>query len=189
MHRLIVAVLATVACSAPALAQTLTPANFVVATGGSTTLTLNGMAGVQFAVIAGATNTGFSYAGVNLAVGTDVAILATGVLDGAGNATITPTNGIVLLNGQEARQYMPVGGVVSSAGAFLFGSPGVTVTKTGPGVYRLDHAGFFNIPAVIPSVTPFGSATVVSISANSNATTITLSGDAGFNFAIQPIRR
>lgn len=215
MRRLIVAVFATLACSSAALAQTATPANYIVGAGGTTNFTLAGSAGQQYAVIASTTNSGFAYAGVALAVGTDVQILSIGALDGAGRATvpvtppfpqrdryyvqavfttdgfasITPSNSVVLLNNQEARVYMPIGGVVGATGTLLFGSPNVTVTKTGAGVYRVDYPGLFNIPAVIPSITPINNATVVALSVNPNTMTVTLSGDAGFYFTVQAIGR
>ena len=103
---------------------------------------------------------------MNLAVGTDVQILsAVGVLDGAGQAvvpvtppfpardrfyvqavfssngfvSITPSNGVVLINYQDASLTMPIGGLVSSTGNLLSGTPGVTVTRTGVGAYTITH--------------------------------------------------
>lgn len=215
LRRLLTFTSFVVACSSPALAQTATPGSYIVAPGASTNLTLSGTAGQSYAVIASRTSGGFSYAGVNLAVGLDVAVLTVGTLDGAGSATvsvtppfptvdryyvqavfssdgfgsITPSNSVSLLNLQEARQYMPVGGIVSAAGALQFGSPGITVTRTGVGVYRIDTVGQFAIPSVIPSVTPAGNATVVTVSTNAAVTTVTLSADANFFFTLQPVRR
>lgn len=215
MRRMFVLSLALLALASPALAQTAVPASYVVAPGASTNVTLSGTAGQSYAVIASRTTGGFSYAGVNLAVGLDVAVLAIGTLDGAGSATvsvtppfptvdrfyvqavfssdgfgsITPSNSVVLVNLQEARQYMPAGGIVNAAGTLQFGTPGITVTRTGVGVYRIDTVGLFTIPSIIPSITPAGNATVVTVTTNSNATTITLSTDANFFFTLQPIRR
>lgn len=215
MRRVLPLTLSTLLCATAAFAQTATPANYAIAPGSSTNLALSGTAGQSYAVIASATNSGFAYAGVNLAVGTDVVVLGIGTLDGTGAATVAVTppfpqrdryyvqavfssdnfgtiaasNSVILLNNQDARQYMPVGGVVNAAGTLTFGTPGVTVTRTGTGVYRIDTPGLFNIPAVIPSITAAGGATVVSVATNLNTTTVTLSADANFYFTLQPIRR
>jgi hypothetical protein len=215
MRRTIAAALVLLACATAARAQSLTPDRYVVGVGGSATLTLSGPAGQQFAVIASRTNSGFSYAGTSLAVGPDVVILTTGFLDGSGNATvvvnppfpqldrwylqaafspngfasITASNSVVLLNQQEARMYMPAGGIVQSDGTLVFGTQGITATRTGVGVYRLDHAGLFSIPSVLPMITVGGNATVVSVAANANTTVVTLSTDASFFFTLQQIRR
>lgn len=201
---------------ATAYAQTLSPSNNVVPTGGSTNVTAAATAGQQYAIIGSSTNSGFSYAGVNLAVGTDVQILAVGVLDGAGQAvvpvtppfpardrfyvqavfssdgfaSITPSNGVVLINYQDASLTMPIGGLVSSTGVLLSGTPGVTVARTGVGAYTITHTGFFPINGAVPTVTPIiGNPTTSSLATTLNTTSVTFSADVTFYFVIQPIRR
>jgi hypothetical protein len=198
-----------------AQAQTATPANYVIGAGGSTNVTLSGTAGAQFAVIASSTNSGFSYAGVNLFVGTDVQILTVGVLDGAGQATvpvtppfpardriymqavfsqngfasIVPSNGFILVNNQVGSLFMPLGGIVTANGTFAFFSPGMTVSKAGS-VYTITHTGLIPIPSAIPSVTPTtAGVTVANLQSNANQTVVTLSADSAFFFTIQPVRR
>ncbi|MFN7979842.1 MAG: hypothetical protein U0P30_17035 [Vicinamibacterales bacterium] len=214
MRRFLLALFLFAAAIGTAQAQTLTPGNYVIGSGGSTTFALNGTAGAQFALISSSTNNGFSYAGVSLFAGTDVQIVGVGVLDGAGQASvpftppfpardriyvqavftnngfasITPSNGVVLVNNQVGSLFMPLGGVVSSTGTLNFGSPGVTVTKAGS-VYTIAYPGTMQLPNVIPSVTVLGSATVTSISTNFSQMVVTLSADAGFIFSVQPIRR
>lgn len=216
MRRYVLAGAAILFAAAAASAQPfVTPTSYVVPAGGSTTLNITGTAGQQFAVIGSTVNAGFSYAGVALAVGTDVAILGTGVLDGSGLGSfvvtpsfppldryyvqvVTSNNGfasifasssIVLLNGSEARNYMPIGGIVQANGTISFATQGVTVTKAGS-VYTINHAGYFSIPSAIPSITPTtAGVTVTSLSTNSNQTVVTFSADSSFVFTIQPVRR
>jgi hypothetical protein len=78
-----------VALATTALAQTtLTADPGMVAPGGTVTVRVTGPAGQHFAVIGSSMNSGFTYGGVPLAVGNDVAILVQGVLDGTGQATL-----------------------------------------------------------------------------------------------------
>lgn len=215
MRRSAICFLLSAALAPAAHAQTATPANYVIAPGSSTNLTLSGAAGQQFAVIASTSNVGFSYAGTALAVGTDVAIIAIGALDGSGTAvvpvtppfpqrdrfyyqavftsngfaTITPSGGVTLVNGQEARIYMPIGGAVFAAGTVTATTPGVTVTRNSVGNYTVSHVGFFQLPTPIPLVTPTGGATVQSIQFGSGQFTVQLSADANFTFAVIPVRR
>jgi hypothetical protein len=216
MSRLFAAMFAVFAFTGLAHAQvTLTPNSYIVNAGGSTVVTVTGTPGQQFAVIGSTTNFGFSYSGVNLAVGADVQILATGVLDGAGNgtATVTPpfttrdryylqaatspsaafnpltaSNSVVLINNQLARLLMPIGALVASSGNIIFGTQGITVTKSGA-VYTIDHAGFFAAPAALPDITPSAGATILSLATNGNQTVVTLSAEAGFIFKMQQVRR
>ncbi len=215
MRRVMMAVAGMLACVTLAQAQT-TVSTYVVAPGTSVNVTVSGPAGQNFAVIGSSTNSGFSYGGVALAVGADVAILATGTLDGAGQATVavtppfpqldryyiqgvvsaspnfippTPLSSVVVVNNQDARISMPIGGIVQANGTPSFITPGVTVTRTGVGQYTINHAGFFVIPSAIPSITPTAGATVLSMGSNSNATTVTLSADATFYFTVTSVRR
>jgi hypothetical protein len=71
----------------------------VVAPGESVTVTVTGNPGAFYAVLGSSINGGFSYAGVALGVGTDVAILAQGVLGASGEAAVDvvpPFNGTLL---------------------------------------------------------------------------------------------
>lgn len=216
MSRLVAAVIAVFTFAGVAHAQvTLTPNSYIVNAGGSVVVTVTGTPGHQFAVVGSTNNFGFSYAGVNLAVGADVAILATGVLDGAGNGTatvvppfpardryyiqaatspsaafnpLTPSNGVALINNQVARLLMPIGAFVEANGNVIFATQGITVTKVGA-VYTIDHAGFFTAPAALPDITPSGGATILSLSTHGNQTVVTLSAEAGFVFKMQQVRR
>lgn len=82
------------------MAQTqMTLSTTVVSPGQGVTVTVSGGSGQYYAVIGSSVNGGFTYAGVPLGVGLDVAILATGTLDGAGHAVVTvtpPFNGTIL---------------------------------------------------------------------------------------------
>jgi hypothetical protein len=200
----------------PAFAQSLTAASNVVPSGGSTNVTASGNPNQQYAVIASTTNSGFSYAGVPLAVGPDVQVLAIGALDGAGQAvvpvtppfpardryyvqavfsndgfaSITPSNFVVLVNYQAASLFMPIGGLVSSSGSLLSGTTGVTVTRTGVGTYTINHTGFFPLSGAVPTITPIiGSTTITGLATNPNTTMVAFSADVTFYFVIQPIRR
>ena len=83
---------AFLALGATAFAQpTLTLSADIVTPGLATVATVTGPAGQHFAVIGSSAKAGLSHAGVALAVGPDLAILALGVLDGTGQATINIT--------------------------------------------------------------------------------------------------
>lgn len=211
---LVIAVLAGVAT--PTLAQSVAVSSNVVPVGGSTNFVISGgTAGQQYAVVASVTNTGFSYAGTALAVGTDVQIVTVGALDGSGGATvpvsppfptydryyyqvvfttngfgsITAAPGIVLINGQEARIYLSVGGGTNAAGAGFALSPGVTVTRNSPGSYTVAFANQFIGVNVIPTITPFCGLAPSSVNANNGGFTVTFASDCGFFFTATPIRR
>lgn len=71
----------------------------VVSPGESVTVAVTGAPGEFFAVLGSTVNGGFSYAGVALGVGTDVVILAQGVLGGSGQVSVDvvpPFNGTLL---------------------------------------------------------------------------------------------
>jgi Collagen triple helix repeat (20 copies) len=71
----------------------------VVAPGEAVVVTVNGGPGQFYALLGSSVNSGFSYKGVELGVGRDVAILQHGVLDSSGQATVEivpPFNGTVL---------------------------------------------------------------------------------------------
>jgi hypothetical protein len=215
MQRSLLAIAGLLACVSVADAQTSVP-TYIVAPGGTINVTVTGTPGQNYAIIASTTNSGFSYGGVPLQVGPDVVILAIGVLDGSGQAVLpvtppfptrdryyvqgvvsaspdflppTPLNSVTLVNADAARTFMPIGGIVNANGTPAFVTTNVTVTRTGVGVYQINHTGFFAIPTAIPTITPTGGATVLAISTNSNVTTVTLSADATFFFTIQSIRR
>jgi hypothetical protein len=93
----------TIACAplaATASAQTqMSLSTTVVRPGEAVTVTVHGDPVEHYAVIGSSVNGGFSYAGVLLGVGADVVILAQGVLDASGEASIRvvpPFNGTVL---------------------------------------------------------------------------------------------
>lgn len=218
MRQLMLAAVAVLATSIVASAQsTITATNYVVGAGGSVDITVQGTPGESFALLSSSTNSGFSFAGVNLAVGLDVQLVQLGVIPGGGTVVVpfTPpfpardriylqaatspspafaplsvSNSVVLANAQDARLNMPVGGIVTANGTLTFGTPGVTVTHPSPGVYVINHNGFMPIPAVIPSITPIGAGIfLTSLGSGANFTTVTLNTDAQFWFTIQVVRR
>ena len=214
MRRLVLAIAAVLTTAAAAIAQpTMTSSILMPNPGVAVTLTVTGTAGQSFAVVGSNTWAGFSYAGVDLGVGPDLQILGTGVLNGSGQgtlsftppfpaedryyvqavtsdngfATITPTGRLTILNNQNARLTMPVGGLIRADGTTVFLSPGVTVSKAGS-VYTINHAGLFDfIPVPIVSVT--GNTTITSIQSTAAQTVVTLSADGGIAFTVQAIRR
>lgn len=214
MTRFALAMAAVLFTASAAVAQpTMTASPIMPNPGVPVTLTVTGTAGQSFAVIGSTTWSGFSYAGVNLAVGTDVTIHGTGVLNGSGQgtvsftppfpardryylqavtspdgfATITPSGRLTLVNNQEARLAMPIGAIIRADGTTAFASPGVTVSKSGS-VYTIDHPGLFDF-AVVPIVSVTGNATITSIATTAAQTVITLSADGGITFTAQSIRR
>lgn len=214
MRRLLFALATVLVSASAAFAQpTMTSSILMPNPGVPVTLTVTGTAGQSFAVIGSITWAGFSYAGVDLAVGTDVSILGTGVLNGSGQgtvsftppfpardryyvqavtsdngfATITPSSRLTLLNNQEARLNMPIGGLIRADGSTLFLSPGITVSKAGS-VYTINHPGLFDLIPV-PTVSVTGNATITSISTTAAQTVVTLSADGGIAFTVQSIRR
>lgn len=213
-HRFVLALAAMLLTAATASAQaTMTASPLNPNPGVAVTATVAGTAGDSFAVIGSATPSGFSYAGVNLSVGTDVAILGVGVLNASGQGTVSFTppfsvrdrfyiqvvtsstgfativagNAVTLVNNLEARLNMPLGGAIFADGTPAFLSPGVTVSKVGL-VYTINHPGLFDFFPV-PSVTVGGNATITDLSWTGTQTVVTLSAAARIAFTIQPIRR
>ncbi len=214
MRRLVFAMAAVLISAATTYAQpTLTSSILMPNPGVAVTLTVAGTAGDSFAVIGSNTWSGFSYAGVDLSVGPDVQILGTGVLNGSGQGTvsftppfpardrfyvqgvtsangfgtITATGRLTLLNNQNSRLTMPIGGLIRADGTTVFLSPGVSVTKAGS-VYTINHPGMFDFVPV-PNLTVTGNTTITSIQSTPNQTVVTLSADGGIAFTVQPIRR
>ncbi len=214
MTRLILGAAAVLLTATMAFAQpTMTASPLNPNPGVTVNVTVTGTAGHSYALIGSTTWNGFTYAGVNLSVGTDVAILGIGVLDGAGQATIsfvppfpardrfyvqavTSSDGfasiaassrLTLVNNQDARLTMPIGGMIRADGTTVFLSPGVTVSKAGS-VYTINHPGLFDF-AVVPLVSVTGNATVTSIVSTATQTVVTLSADANIAFTVQVIRR
>ena len=215
MRRLVLAMAGLLVCATAGQAQTTVP-SYIVAPGATVNVTVNGAPGQNYAVIGSTTSFGFSYDGVPLQVGTDVAILSVGLLGPTGQAVVPvtppfpafdryyvqgvlgtnsdfrpplPQNGVTLVNGDAARVFMPIGGIVNANGTPAFVTSGVSISRIGVGVYQINHAGFFAIPTAIPTITPTEGAIVTAISTNANVTTISLSADATFFFTIQSIRR
>ena len=80
--------LTTLAAEAqPTLAASAT----AVTPGAAVTLTVSGIPGQQFAVLGSSVGAGLSYGGVNLAVGSDMVILALGSIGGTGSVAVTFT--------------------------------------------------------------------------------------------------
>lgn len=75
-----------------ATAQPVISASSTVAGPGETiTVTITGTAGHNFALVGSTVGSGMSYGGVALAVGTDVSIIATGVIGGSGSVALGVT--------------------------------------------------------------------------------------------------
>ena len=92
-------VLLAVPTFAFAQAPQITASTTTVVPGASVQLTVTGPAGQFFAVIGSSVGAGFNYGGVALPVGMDVAVIATGVLNDAGQGVLTfapPFRGSVL---------------------------------------------------------------------------------------------
>lgn len=215
MRRLMLVCAVVMFTAVAAQAQpTLSSSPLLVNPGNSATLTVTGTAGQSFAVLGSSTWGGFSYAGVELAVGTDVAILGVGVLNGSGSGSITFTppfpaqdryyvqavtsgngfgsiaasNRTTIINNQEARLHMPIGGLVAANGTPMILSPGLTVSKSGS-VYTFNHPGMFEYGNPVPVVSVTGNATITSISSTFAQTVVTLSNDGGIAITIQTVRR
>ena len=73
------------------LPVTMTVAQDVVAPGAPVTVTVVGPPLQSFAVLGSSVGAGLSYAGQNLALGADFAVLASGTLDGTGRGVVTGT--------------------------------------------------------------------------------------------------
>lgn len=68
---------------------TLALSHEVIAPGGVVTATITGVPGQHYALLGSTMGAGFSHAGVALALGTDVVIIASGVFDGTGTAVVS----------------------------------------------------------------------------------------------------
>lgn len=218
MRRLALAVVTVLASAVAASAQPVVTGPLTVVAGGSANLTIQGTPGENYVLGASATNAGFSYAGVNFALGLDVVAVSVGVIPAGGTVVVpyTPpfpqqdrvylqaitspsaaflppvgSNGFVLINNQEARIFMAIGGgVVGATGAGFALSPGVTTVRNSAGSYTVSFANQFTGPNVIPNIAPFcGGLSPSSISANNGSFTVTFTADCGFFFTATPIRR
>lgn len=218
MHRLAISGLLVSLVATTAYAQqSISVSSLAVNPGGSINATVNGPVGFQFALIGSNTGSGLAYAGVSLAVGTDVTILTVGAIPGGGSvvvpvtppfpvrdryyiqavvssdgfASIGPTNGLTLFNNEVAKVFQPLGGGVTAAGVGFALSPGVSVTKTAVGTYRLDFASAFTgVTNQFPMITSFtGGSAPIALTGNNAAYTVTFAADTGFFFTIIPVRR
>ncbi|MCC7125392.1 MAG: hypothetical protein IT178_11125, partial [Acidobacteria bacterium] len=130
----------TVAGAGVAAAQVLSVNTSVVTPGATVTLSITGPAGHSFAIIGSTVGSGFSYAGVPLAVGPDVVIHTTGVIGGGGTATVgfTPPFGGSSLDRyyiQLATSPTPAFSTIqASNGIVLRNADAVAVPSMGPGV-------------------------------------------------------
>lgn len=198
MRRVVPACVAILLFTSWASAQpvlTLPNGNTIIDAGGVASVSISGGSpGHSFAIIGSSTESGFSFAGTALAVGTDVQIFGIGVLDGSGNggpipvpvpfpardryyiqgvtsptpafSTLTVTPGVVLINAQHARIYLAVGGNVNANGTTGVLSEGVTVTRDSPGVYTVSYPFLYRGVDIIPSITPRCGLTPTTMTAN-----------------------
>lgn len=91
-HTSIVALATLCLTAVAAVAQpTLSASTTAVTPGAAVTLTVTGIPGQQFAVLGSSVGAGLSYGGVNLAVGSDMVILALGSIGGTGSVAVTFT--------------------------------------------------------------------------------------------------
>lgn len=173
------------------------PGGTNVTTGGVVQVGITGgTPGHSFAIIGSTTNSGFSFAGTALAVGTDVQIFGVGVVDGSGNggpfsvsvpfpardryylqgvtsptpafAALTVTPGVVFLNEQQARIYLAVGGVVNFDGTTGALSQGVVVARNAVGSYTVSYPNQYLGVDIIPSITPRCGLTPTSLTFNAS---------------------
>lgn len=97
---LVLSQLASFLCAASAAAQPqISLSTSVVTPAGSVNVTVTGAPGAFYALLGSSVDGGDPFAGPRLKVGRDVAILATDMLDGAGQATVSivpPFTGTVL---------------------------------------------------------------------------------------------
>jgi len=217
MRRIVLALIGLGMSAGLAAAQpSMSLSTLSVAPGASVTVTVNGAAGAQYAVIGSAVGSGFTYAGVNLSVGTDVAVLGIGTIPGSGSATavvtpqfaareqyflqavvstdgfatITPTNGTPVMHRDSLRVFQAIGGGVNANGAGFALSPGVAVSRTGPGAYLVTFGNNFTGGTnQIPNVTPLCGTAPTGINANNAQFAVTFATDCGFFFTVSPIRR
>ncbi len=187
-----------------------------VAPGGTVNVTLTGTGGEQYALVGSSVSRGFSYAGVALTVGTDVTILSLGVIPAGGSvvipvtppipqldryyvqgvtsasgfASITATNAVVLINSEVTRLFQGLGGGVTAAGTGFALSPGVTVTKTAVGTYRIDYPTQNSTGSnLFPTITPTAGGSPTSVVANNATMTVTFPADTAFYFALVRVLR
>ena len=90
--RAVALVLGLTTLAAPAAAQpTLTTPATTVAPGAPVTVTITGTPGQQYALLGSSVGAGMAYAGVNLGVGADFAILSMGAIGGTGSVSVNVT--------------------------------------------------------------------------------------------------
>jgi len=200
---------------AEAQAPTLAASTLAPTPGTSVTLTVTGAPGAAFAVVGSTAGSGFSYAGVALAVGPDLRILAAGTLDGAGRAsvpfappfvgtspvryylqavtsptpafaTIQASPSVVLRNGDVVAP--PPGIIVNPNGTTQYASPGMAVTRLGPGTYRITMAPGVVTAPVIPMVQVIGPARVLSQFSTLTQVDLVLEADSYFHLLMHQVR-
>lgn len=217
MRRIVLAILGVLVAAGFASAQpSMALSTLSLSPGDPVNVTVNGAAGAQFAVIGSATGSGFSYAGVSLSVGADVAILSVGVIPTGGSATvavtppfttrdryflqavtstdgfatITATNGTPVILRDTARIFQAVGGGVNANGSGFALSPGVSASRTGTGAYLVTFPGLFTgATNQIPNVTSFCGAAPSGLVSNNAQFAVSFPADCGFFFTVTPIRR
>ena len=90
--RAVALVLGLTTLAAPATAQpTLTTPATTVAPGAPVTVTITGTPGQHYALLGSSVGAGMAYAGVNLGVGADFAILSMGAIGGTGSVSVNVT--------------------------------------------------------------------------------------------------
>lgn len=193
----------------------LTPVSVVVPPQGTVAATVTGPAGQNFAVIGSRSNAGFSYGGVALDVGTDVAVLAVGVIAGSGTASVfltppfqgtspdryyvqavtsaspdfTPlakSNSVALRNAAVVGN-LPVAAVVNPNGSLQSASEGITASRVSFGRYRIDFAPGLVPAPFLPMVMPIG-ARILGHFYSPTGIDLELDSDAYFHVMVFPAR-
>ena len=177
--------------------------------GNAVTATVTGVPGQLYAVIGSTVGSGLAFGGVNLAVGPDAVLLSTGSLNGAGTATVSVTppfrgttldryylqaatssvatfvplavsTSVVIRNADVVP--LPVSAIVNPTGTLQFGSQGVTTSRTGPGVYRINYPGLV-APPFVPLIMPIA-ARILSHYYSATGIDLTLDTDAFFHVMV-----
>lgn len=208
-------VLAVWATAASAQTPTLSVSSGVATPGSSVTATITGGAGLNYALLGSTVGAGLSYGGVNLAVGPDFGVLAVGVLDGSGRATVAVTppflgtthdryylqaatsvspafvppvvSASVVLRNADA-VVLPPAAVVNPNGSVQFASAGISVTRTGFGAYRVTYPAGIAPSPYLTTISVIGTQRLTSSFSGATVTNLTFDGDALFLFTIVAVR-
>jgi len=203
-----------VSVTASAQTPVLTPAVLTVAPNTSVQSGLTGAPGQFYAVLGSRSGSGVSYGGVDLAVGPDVILLAQGVLDASGHASVhitPPFQGasperyfvqavtspsatfvplsagasVVFYNATVAGA-LPVSASINPNGTIQFATAGVTAQRLGVGRYRINYGNLVATP-FLPTVT-VASGRLLGINYTPSYVEVTLDVDTFFIISMLQVR-